>query len=378
VLVAVHLRALNASAFNVHADAPALGFAALACALALRRHGVERVSGSVAIGLMSALALSAKQTMAPLALFVPWIAIVRSPRASRGSVLGIFVLCHLAVAGAWLTLFDREALLLNTFGLLRRHPWIVAPREAPGQGLGLLADDAGPLGVALLVAATILAGVEGWLRGREAVRGAMLPAWVWLFLIGASFLPLASLHRVKIGGDVNAGSPVFYFLVPALIGGVGSLSTSVRRPGGRLARDVLLHGAAVVLLTIHLPSLSRLGSGNPYASTSPAPIQQACRTLRSHPEQVYFPWLPLVHIAVEGKARPFVYAVFDRTIGAHRPTRDRVRALLPSRLRWIAYHAQPPIPHQQVGIAPEFNRQVAWPALPGWLVFTTRDGANLR
>ena len=45
------------------------------------------------------------------------------------------------------------------------------------------------------------------------------------------------------------------------------------------------------------------------------------RYLRKHREEVYFPWDPLVHLAVEGKPYHFEYGVFDRDLAGF-PVRD--------------------------------------------------------
>src|SRR6185312_16368023 len=123
--VAMTSGTLYSPAHWVHSDAPAIGFAALAClALYLAREAPRLSTGAlVASGLAASLSVWSKQTMAPLGVVLPlWVLLTRGWRDVARAVF-VFAACLVAVSLAFRVAFGHGPLVFNILTVPGRHPW---------------------------------------------------------------------------------------------------------------------------------------------------------------------------------------------------------------------------------------------------------------
>ena len=358
---------------NIHADAPAVGFGLLACAVILR---AGRTPGNRQLLLAAALATFAsfsKQfeatVMVALAAYLglrfglrPALTFLFGAALFAGVLFGCFGL-----------LWGFDAMVQNTLRLPIRHPrreWLHVANDFYGWLKGGAA-------VSLIVMIGVLYG-----RARRAtgygLRGYGRPepgAWrqepaqqpVFLLLLTALFLvPTSILAVARFGAEANANHWTYYLVAAAALSLVGLSATSDGVPLGRLARRGV-YCVALATVGLALPQLDHLRRA---ADLGTNPQQAAYEFARSHPEETYFPWQPLSTLMAEGRAYHFEYGVFDRVLVGAAPTGEHFRAFLPSKLRRVVFRGD----REQVitlsrQYLPEFTRKTEVPELPGWTAY---------
>src|SRR5882724_5118042 len=213
------LASLTYSAFQVHADAPAVGFALLACAAAVRpAAGPRRWLLLVATALAAVLSMGSKQNLAPILLILPVYGWLRhNLRWAVTLAVAEALILGLAAFSA-LRVFGQDALLFQTLTVPSRHPWNF---QEYGRLPALLLSSGYLIQEALLPAAVLgffllFVPTGDAPRGRRTLREWASLGWFLPLMTAVCLIPSALIGRAKVGGEINALTPTTYFLVTAL------------------------------------------------------------------------------------------------------------------------------------------------------------------
>jgi len=116
-------RALTSSTFAVHADAPALGFGSLACAILYYRKLKDSIPPFLLSALFSVFAVWTKQTLGPILFALPiYILLMDGYKCFRRYTLCLCV-TGMAVSALFLWIFNAKNLWFNMVTIPSRCPW---------------------------------------------------------------------------------------------------------------------------------------------------------------------------------------------------------------------------------------------------------------
>jgi len=365
-----------------HADAPALGFGALALGLVGRIRG-DRL-GTIGFGaVVAAICASlSKQVQIPLLLMPAlWVTATGGIWSGLRS-LGITAALVLGVLVPVALIFGPEEFFFNTW-IVPSHHGLKYPTIGENATLvlwSLRTHLQRPLVAILLCILASIAVVR--VRGVERL-GALRDDPIWLsFLIGGCLeIPSAILGYLKRGGDFNGEAYASYPLAIALILILGRCVWSVPRLAALLILLTLYLGVSESrVLMRQLGEFDQASSGG----TSPSPKWIAeqrlvLRYLREHPGEAYFPYNILDHLAVEKRLYHFEAGVDFQALSGHPLGLEHLREFIPLRTRIICYPTivselvtKPTMP----GYLGDFPTPVSVPDLPGFACFaqSTAEG----
>lgn len=250
---------------------------AIACAL-VGNLVLIRASRPVHYWIAAALAMGAigcKQiTIGIPAAQLAWLLIRIGPRAAvRHAVRCIGT--GLALAGTMIAAFGAKGLWFVLLQMPARFPW--------GQGLGhWLVELAPPLAWQVGVPAAAMALFRRWFSRPEL----LLPALAWAFAI-----PLGVIALLKQGGDLNSLHCAWLWLPPVATSALCTLELRSR-----------FAPAWLVSATIVLLAMGRIGS---QTRTVLRPQVEDYRSaeiiVKAYPQQVWFPWNPLISLYGDGR-----------------------------------------------------------------------------
>lgn len=350
VLYSLAEPALRGAGFWIHSDGPAIGFAALACAAIATPAQRRRPAALALCALASVLAVSTKQTLAPLPLAIGGTLAWTAGRRATSIWLGWLVGGAAAAALGFGVAFGWNALVFNLLTIPLAHPW------QWGGGAAAIARAGGELALLALPLLALLAF--------DLSRHANASPWRehprTLLLVVALALSLgAVMTRVKHGAEINAHAFVLFFLAVAAAGAVADACAR----GSALARAALgatlATGLALSAASLgSLPELLRSLPNNP-ETTGFALARQAPGTL-------YFPSHPLVTLYAEGRASHVSYGIFDRDLAGHRVTDEHFRAFTAPHLERVALWATRD--DYILGRLPELTSRQEHGSQPGWLL----------
>ena len=358
------------SALTIHADAPALGLGALACALV--------TTSPTAAAVATVLAIAAKQTMAPLAVALLAVVAVRDGTGAAVRFAIRMVVLGVVAATAALVAFGPTSLVFNMLTLPSRMPWYGEATRGgwgaagfPSGRLGTAGFTAGLLGRLAWLPALVVAGLAVGARRRH-VALASQPATVFA-IAAVALAPIAIVSAAKVGGFFNTFSVCTYFLVAAATAGLACAAGGDDR-GAQLARAVLLVG-----LVLGAADLARSPAG--VRSVGPTiarlrawddnPQQHAYRAALAHPGEIDFPWNPLATLLAEGRLDNNEIGAWNRDLAGVPIPKALWRRWLPPRMRLLAF--RPPtgafawLP-EPTGRVPEYTEPTSLPGLAGWTV----------
>ncbi len=366
---------------HIHADAPSIGFGAMACVVLYARRMAPTPSARTLLSsaIFASMAVWSKQAMAPLFVVLPaWMLLTAGPRAALrfSAWLGVSLA---ALSAIFVGAFGWQAMKFNIIDLPKSHPWMYAPDYKHGFATFLieLAGFAVPV-VAGLVAVAYLArrrpeGTEAdalpagrWGATRADFRGNY---WVLFAVLSAAFIPLGMLGRIKMGGHVNSYAHSLYFLgvAPCLVL-LDWYARNRERGRDRLNRTLkvlVLAWPLAPLLMVNTELLQYMAMYRPASENSQ---EVAYQYALKHPGEAYFPWNTLSTLMAEGQAYHFEAGIFDRDLGGFALSDTHFRRHLPAKLKVVAY---PPdrVIEWSMKYLPEFKRRVAIPELPGWICY---------
>jgi len=301
-LLAMHSYPVKYAAFCVHADAPALGLAGLACAAIYLRKDAEEWKLLGASAVLAVLSVWAKQTMVlmpvALAVCVLWLFGMASFKRYLLALCG----AGAVVTVALVLVFGWEPLFFNLVKVPSHHPW-------QGERMGCLLQAVQELVVSSAFPLAVI--VIGFLVRRR--WGSSMGRWPLFAVVGAVNTPAALLNLVKAGGDLNALSlSVYFWLLAAMLLFVetaGAEDNNRLANGAKGVLAVLLVGLLVgtPVRLRNLPAVWQVLANNQQ--------ERACGILRQNPGRVYFPDNPLAHLMAEHKLYHLSYGLIDRKLG---------------------------------------------------------------
>lgn len=371
----IYFPSLRYSLFCIHADAPALLLGALGAGLVIYSPNELSWRRAALAALSLALAVWAKQSLAPIFLAVLVVAALRAGTQAAVRFAAASAAIGCMVSGAFVWWLGYSNLRDNMFAVPAAHPWhqmslatgeIFPGLNANGRLAHLKVLAAGGLQILRatwpLFATLLVALVDARRDGQTGRRWAR-PAWTGWLLVAVVLVPTAAIGRTKVGGEVNHESFVVLYLVTAAVCWMASFGvTEGRAVPGRLV------AVLAVLLAINVPrALEYPGWRAAWANQNEA----AFRYDRQHPGEIYFPWNPLTSLLAEGKLYHFDYGVFDRNLGGAVVSGEHIaRYLPPGRPKIASYLA-----HHDYILRTYYSNYTAGrpePDLAGWKIFEPR------
>ena len=327
---------LSYSLFKPHADAPGLGYAMLACVMALRA-GPPTMRRLAGVALLAWLSILSKQVMFPLLLVLPlWFFLVHGRRE------GVRLVGWLAVSGLGLMVpitafFGWKGVLFNTLVIPGRVPWEYSQYPRVLAAMLVTAEllvHSLPLVILLTVGAVVSAGVGSASVSRPGLRPFLASnAWALPALVALASVPVSIMGRVKVGGFINTFSPTTYFLLAAGILAVIGIPARLEDDSDAGKARYGLNLLALCSLLLALGGAARI----PFlAAHFPVPehrSQQAYEFLTHEDARAFFPMHPLAHLLADGSMFHFAGALYDRE--------ELARLPLPSRQREGYFPADP-------------------------------------
>lgn len=380
-LITSQSQGLSYCSTEIHADAPALGLAALALGV-MGRSGAGAGShwgSKIGAAVLAALAVWSKQlTVAAFAALPVWVLIREGIRPTL-RFIPVWLGGGLAVSLVILFFFPPDGLFYNIFTIPSRHPWTVfSPIPLISVLVRMQIEH-----VALMV--MIVAGLMIRLARRidtidrtdtaEAVESSR--AWPLFLLTGLLAAPLAVLGVIKVGGYDNNLSFSLYFLAVGAMLLLADAAARRRPETDSLDREAPVLPLVVLGVNLFLAVLGaeRIGvelAGGVYPGRD---ARDAIRYMRNHPGDAYFPWHPLEHLMVEGKATHSEYGVWDRKLAGDPVSPEHFFQYVPRTARRICYPEGITVAEQiTLKYAGGAWKQRDLPELPGWICFERYDG----
>lgn len=332
---------------GVHVDAMTVGLGLLSCSFLIGDAPERR--RLLAAAVLAVASCWTKQVEAPLILVqLAYLGLARGRRA----FLTYFLAASLAtvlIGGLFALAFGAREMFFNILVVPSSHPYYpFAPvlRE--------MVRVHAPWAVLMALLGLILARrrERPWLREDYA-----LPLLVSIFL-----LPITFFARAKYGGSINSYHALFYLIAACAL----ALLRLVQGLGERARWSVV---GALGLAALPLFSFQRARRAYLLLDDiAENPQQIALEFARAHPEEVYYPWYPLVTLRSDGRLYHFECGVHDRKLAGYELSDEQLRAGLPARLRYVAY--EPGSEQEMLEHLPEFSRRLELAELPGWSVYT--------
>jgi hypothetical protein len=354
------------SGFSIHADAPALGFGAIAI-WAIHLKEKQDTWQYLISSIFVVAAVWTKQTMLPILVAIPFYLWISQPKELIAYLkwLGISLV---AISLAFLLAFNPSDMFFNVITIPAAHPWRSPERvQVLLSSLGeLIQACAVPLVVFLLCTAI------NW----NAIRHYQLKdkPWILSFVIAIFLIPTTLLGRVKMGGVENTLSPTIYFLaIAALLVTQETIQNSGKKWGTWLLLGIVSGVTLIQTQPLNvLPDLVQSLPQNPQAV--------AFNYIKSHPSEVYFPFNPLSHLLAENKLYHFHYGLSDRQLAGKKISNAHFHAHIPINLKYVAF--PPKFPSKDLRKSPpmqylrEFSEKISLPELSEWTVFSKPSEIN--
>jgi hypothetical protein len=372
-LFTLHDPSLSYSAFRIHADAPALGFSAAACAVLYFRKHQDSFLPLLISAILVICAIWTKQVTIPLVVALPLYIFLADGWKCCQRYLLYLVTAGIIISGLLLLIFPANLVWFNLVTVPSHHPW-----TSPNKLVALLGGTRKLLQQSWLLIVIIFSYYlycnffleKQWTmqQGREWLRD---NRWIMLVLIGFFMLPTSVVGSVKLGGDVNTFSYSLYFFLAAatLIITEGSLGLNIKvyPPEPKIFKLLLI----VMIFTFTLteippafPSLYRKIEGIYNNST-----EKVYKYAKKHPGEAYFPVYPLSTLIAEGKLYHFNHGLFDRDKAGIPITREHFIAYLPAHLQYIIIPKGNANDEYVEKYLPEFNTRIQLDEFPDAAVY---------
>lgn len=342
-------------------DSPAIGLATCAMAVLIGAKNVTR--SALLAGLFVALAMWAKQTLAPIAVVISIYLLATQPAKSAIKLIGIIVGVIAAFSLLMILCFGWEALYFNLVTIPGKRDWQWSPHngwEAILRSLKIIWIDSGAVGWMTLLAVTIK---HDW---RISKSPSMLP-----MLAAILVLPLGAIAYAQMGGRSNNGAPAIYIALIASATALASAAVPIAaaQPLNATARLARLAMIAILGSTIaykagqwtQIPD--RLSA---WRDLRKNPNDAAYRYALAHPGEAWFPKQPLATLLAEGKLYHFDEGLYAMELAKVKMDPNWYAQGLPERLQVTAYRGnaiEPPMPPP-----PGFDRVTTSDELPGWVL----------
>lgn len=362
---------LDMAAWSIHADAPAIGLAGLACACLLVAG--ERASNRrlFVVAAIAALAVWSKQIAAPIVLALPtWVWLCNGRREALRCTAWLGGV-GAAISLGFVLYFGFEDLFLNMFRIPSSHPWKPAASK-----LAALLESFARLAWTARFPLALIVGVAALTRPRaDSLRG-WLRAQPWLGFVwtGLWMAPTAAMGQAKVGGSLSSFAMTTWFLAAAAIAGTAKLaatespatvSAATKSPRIALAARLVLLGIVAFAAAVELGSPDRRRAPDAalfeLRNLDDNPQEQAVAFARAHPGEVLVLANPLIGLYSDGALYHSLKGYLDRMAsGLEPPGPELLRAHNPPRLRYIAQRktSKPTLFRRPEFFYPAFDQRV--------------------
>jgi hypothetical protein len=374
---------LSESAFLVHADAPALGLGASACAVLYYRKHKDRIPALFLSATFAVLAVWTKQVALPIPFALLTYVLLADGRRCFQRYALCFCVSGTLISAILIVAFNPQPLFFNILTLPSHHPWWFIdsmqdiPRDNKIQAIKALflvfIELTRRSFIPLIIIVFSVICQYLFLSRKKHIREARFKVprtwinsnrWSLFMIVGAFSVPTSMLGRVKVGGIDNTLSYTIYFLLAAATLSLINFTDPEAQALNKINKISIL-----LILTISVAINLPLPLDHIYYQLKNIPSNQhqvAYNYAKNHPNEAYFPWHPLSSLLAEKKLYHFAFGILDRELAGF-PLSDRhFRAYLPSNLQLIAY------PNWASGFVkglPEFSKKVEIDELPGWKVY---------
>ena len=366
-LLSSQSRPLRYCSTEIHADAPALGLAALAAGLMARSRPEDRPWRQAAALLLATLSVWTKQLTAPvLVIVLPFWAYL------TGGLKGLVRLVAMAIAGGLgislvlLAAFDASSTIFNIVTIPLLHPrrtgaitWAVSH---------LLELEQRQILLLLVLAAGGLGLLTRKSHERRSGGGLISEPWALFLLVAVAEFPLSLMAYLKVGGDDNNLGFMLYFLTLAGFLMHARLNAPCRAadevdPASPSFRGILVLTFVLTLLGAEQIALAFAKPGPTWQGEQGEP----CGTSSGIRETCTFPWNPLEHLVAEGRLYHFEYGVFDRILAGYPLTADHFRRHIPEHTRLVCYPPGTTVGDQvTLKYLEDFREKIQIDELPNW------------
>lgn len=295
---------LDTASGILHADAPALGWAAVACGLTLLSLQTGRIGYIAAAGLASALSVLAKQVMVPalpaialyLLLVSGWRSFWAYTVSAAAFLFGLLEVAALSMGG-W------QAMLYNIVYIPTHQPY---RREQLTLAIDMLARQSAALamlagaGLALHYALSKQRKMGEWLARNPSAL---------LVAVALALSTTSILGKIKVVGSVNTLCPTVYFLLAA---GMAELQRVGALAWNSEKKSALRNAAAAAILAVFVVVQLPMAI---YSLMVPKPQDYMATVYtfsKRHPGEVYFPEFPLSVLMGSGQLFHFAWGLSDR------------------------------------------------------------------
>lgn len=363
---------LKVSAFLIHADAPALGFGAAACACIYFR----RNSGDSRLLFLSALfaacSVWSKQVSVPLYAALPLFVFLTEPRSVFIRYGFFLALTGLGLSLVFLAAFDPQPMLFQMFTIPSHHhlrdPFI--PELLHGF-FKILRDCCIMIPALFFSILQLRRDISKQLTARALFRE---HRWMIFILTGLFMTPVTLLSSAKIGGSNNTLSfSTYYLLLGFSLGFLKGWQRSLRLPAAISFHKPItwLKPAAalmaVSLLSVHIPiAIYRIRNYPPSDNFA----EDAYHYIKRHPGESYFPRLSILHLLAEGEVYHSMDGLRDRKWSGIPLSQDHFNAHRPANLKRLFFRVGEylqDLPYLK------FKESEPDPELPNFRVFVPAD-----
>ncbi len=362
ILMSALLSSLKRSAFTIHADAPALGFAAMACAFIYwkRRFRNEWLPLFLS-ALFAVLAVGSKQTTVPIAIALPLFVLYADGRKSFFKYLAALGICAAFFAAACAVLFNLNDMFDSMVRMPSRHPM-----KTGGTRMILKAVSRILRENILVVGVSLPATWHLFIRRKKSLRAwTNANRWILFWVIASFMVPLALMSSIKIGGSNNTLSFISYFTLIGTLLAFSELFRPLRK--NRLhrfaAKTMIFYTVLLTVITAPLVFYRLADHDNDRFL-----MKDAYNYALAHPGTSYFPRFTIIHLAAENKIYHEVEGLNDR-IWANLPfSREHFEAYIPKNLKVIGFSGED---HRGNLPIEGFKRESRdYPELEGFVVYT--------
>ena len=307
--------ALSKSWAMIHADAPAIGLALVACIFAILAIRTKTLPASLLAGFAAALSVLTKQNMvAAVPVLFFYLLLCRGWKPCMGFLasftgcVAILISISIGTLGPW------SGFLYNVIYIPTHQPYL---KVKVFPAFGELADLSL---VFVIVAVACLAyrssksgwpGLRTWLKQNPSA---------FLLFTGLVLCVTSILGRIKVVGDLNAFCPSLYLFLAACLVELLYLRESIPEAAVLPTGVRAINLGRVITTAILLFLVIGSAPAEIYQlieKPTRYPMQEAFEFSKQHPGEVYFPQLPLSSLLGERKLWHFAWGLSDRAKAGH-------------------------------------------------------------
>ncbi len=374
--------ALIYSAFRIHADAPALGFSAMACAMLYYRPQKDNLPALLLSAIFAIFAIWTKQVTLPIIFALPTYILLADGYRTFKRYVFCLIISGIVISGILLVIFNPQLVWLNIVKIPGSQPWTSSNKVTAllGGTRKLMQQSLLPIIIILFYISyqflfsrqnSQVINLKNWLKQNH---------WTVLGMVGIFMIPTSVIGSVKVGGDVNALSFTLYFLAVAAslilqklaLEGL-TFSTELFNKAAKLL--VIIIVLAVVFVEVPPPFPTIYGQLQRLNANS---TQVSYEYAKKHPGIAYFPVQPLATLMAEGKLYHSIHGLFDRRKAGLPPDNQHFRQVLPAKLQFVALPASSFSKDKKYisEFLPEFSQKTKLKELSGFTVYIKNPGST--